>query len=120
MKVEDSYFEEVIRLLDRWRHLGSREVSNGTRLIGHIPRVGSLAYLHVVHAGLSDSDIEQMEADIRRKLPQVLKEFYRRANGCHLFGGALSIYGLRRSYDRSLDDTSRQPFSITTSNIRER
>jgi hypothetical protein len=30
MKRESGYFEDVIQILDRWRHLGVRTVSNGT------------------------------------------------------------------------------------------
>jgi hypothetical protein len=114
------YFAQLMVVLERWNHLGRRDVSNGTKLIGHVPHVGSLAYLHNIYAGLSRAQIDQIEADIGRKLPSSLRQFYIYANGCALFGGALSIGGLRFNYDRSLEDTSRQPVSIRTANIPER
>jgi len=114
------YFDRIMETLGRWNHLGRRDVSNGTQLIGHIPHVAPLAYLHVVFGGLSDSQINQIEVGIKRELPEMSRAFYRRANGCSLFGGAISIYGLRFNYDRGLEDEARQPFDVVLPNRVER
>jgi hypothetical protein len=49
------------------------------------------------------------------------KEFYSRANGLSAFSGALTVYGLRQSYQRSdLLAASAQPFHIGPPNKAER
>lgn len=113
------YFDDLMEVILRAESLGSRTLSNRVRLIGHVPHEGPEGYLHEVFPALDDAQIALVEQDVGRPLPDELKEFYRHTNGLHLFSGALSIDGLRHSYVR-MGDESRQPFSITTPNVRER
>jgi hypothetical protein len=70
-------FEEILKKINAWSHLGERTVVNGARLIGHIPDSGSEAYLHVTYAPLPVEKIVQIEQDIGIKLPETYKEFLR-------------------------------------------
>ena len=114
------YFDELLTLLKQWDPLGSRITANGVRLIGHVPHVGAMAYLHSVYEPLRGRLILDLEEQIKHPLPMGLKHFFQRANGVRLFGNSLSIFGLRQSYDRTLSDAVYQPISIVTCNVRER
>ena len=114
------YLAQVMNSLDRWKDLGNVDVPNGTRLIGHVPHVAPMAYLHVIFAGLGGEQLEDLKKSAGRDLRDSLIEFYKVWNGCILFSGVLSINGLRTSYDRSIADADRQPFSIRTGNVPER
>lgn len=114
------YFDELLTILKRWDPLGSRITANGVRLIGHVPHVGTMAYLHRVYNPLKENDILEIEQQIRRTLPLALKYFFQRANGADLFVNQLSLFGLRNSYDRTLTDAIYCPLAINTPNVRER
>ena len=113
-------WEGVLTILSRWNAPNDQSLPNGTRLIRHVPHVGSLAYLHVVYGPLVENQIDDVEGQIGRKLPAALRRFYMLANGCSLFSGALNFYGLRFDYDRSLSYLSRQPISMEYPNVLER
>jgi len=49
-------------------------------------------YLHTFYAGLNDSQIDDLEYQIERKLPEDLRSFYKETNGCTLFR-SLKIQG---------------------------
>jgi len=110
-------FAQVLKFLEKARHLGSVE-QDGVQLIGHVPHVAPEAYLHLVFPGLNDKEVEQLDVEIRRRLPAWLRDFYRRANGIDMFSGTLSIHGLRRYL---IDDNGApQPFSLSLINVDER
>jgi hypothetical protein len=111
--------DKVIELMNSYAHLGVRVLENGTRLIGHVPHVAPEAWLHMLFAPLSVTQIAQIERDIGTALPDEFASFLKRSNGLSLFSDALSIDGLRTSYARTGDST-RQPFSIITPNVPER
>ena len=111
-----SYFDEVLRVLSDAEKLGARELSNGVKLIGHVPHIGPEAYLHTVFPSIGEDKVDKIEEDIQRALPNSLKEFFSYANGIHLFSGSFSIDGYRESYIRS-GDGAYEPFSITTPNV---
>jgi len=113
------YFDELLNLIDKYKRLGIHELSNGTKLIGHVPHIGPDAYLHIIFPGLSGDEITKIEEEIQRPLPTPLKEFLVYSNGIDLFSGAFSISGYRNNYVRTGDE-SIQPFSITTPNVEER
>src|SRR5271154_5424507 len=95
-----TFFEELVRVSLRDIHA----LPNGVRLIGHVPHVGSEAFLHEIYPPLAECEIAELEESIGRHLPAALWSLYRVANGMHLFSGALSLSGLRRSFARSGDD----------------
>jgi len=102
-----------------YEHLGHRALQNGTRLIGHVPHVGSEAYLFELYAPLVPDDITALERELGQPLPKPLREFYAFHNGLNVFSDALSIDGRRTSYVRK-GDAAVQPYSITIPNVEER
>src|SRR5262245_35891125 len=113
------YLDRVFGLLEASSDLGVRVLDNGTRLIGHVPHVAPEAWLHIIFAPLSLTQVAQVEHEIATSLPEPFGDFLRRSNGLSLFSDSLSIHGLRSSYARS-GDAVWQPFSIVTPNVPER
>ncbi len=109
----------LLEVVSRARHMGERTLSNGVRLIGHIPHVAPEAYFHVTYPPLNNTQIDSLEEAIGRELPFELHAFYHKTNGIKLFGYSLSIDGLRKSYVRTGDEAW-QPYSIITPNTLER
>jgi hypothetical protein len=107
------------RVLSDARHLGVKQLRNGTELIGYAPHVGPQAWLHVLFAGLSASKRDAVEAAIQRSLPPPYWALLQRFNGLSLFSGALALFGLRESYRRT-GDAQWQPFALETPNVVER
>ena len=78
-----------------------------------------LAYLHSVHAPLSQDEIATLQSELPVVIPTPYKAFLAVSNGLKLFVSSLSLYGMRRSFardQRALD----QPYSILTPNCQER
>jgi hypothetical protein len=113
------HMKEVLSILRRFEHLGTRSLPNGTQLIGHVPHLAPEAYLHVVFPGLKKTDLSRMEMEIGRSFSPSLLELYSSCNGMTLFSGSLALYGLRTSYART-GDAVWQPFSIAIPNVDER
>jgi hypothetical protein len=112
------YLGKVYRIVDRAKSLGEEQLPNGTRLIGKVPHVAPEAKLHLIFPGLTEKDVDYMEAELGVDFPNVLTVFYFAHNGISLFSGSLSIYGLRRNYDRTGDNVW-QPFDILVTNTFE-
>jgi hypothetical protein len=113
------YLEIVLQTIDSYKHLGERVLSNGTRLVGHVPHIAPEAWLHEVYRPLSDKEVRKAETALHCTMPAVFSDFLQRCNGLGLFSGSLSIYGLRSSYERT-GDAVWQPFDISTPNVDER
>lgn len=112
-------FDDVWHLLHAFDHLGTRTLPDGTQLVGHVPHVGSEAYLHVVFPGLGSEQRISLEKVCGRPIPPWLLELYSEHNGMILFSGSLALYGLRASYGRS-GDGAWQPFNLAEPNVDER
>lgn len=107
--------------LDRWKAIGFVALPDGAKLIGHVPHVAKLAYLHRVPPPLTDIELTQLESRLGKFLPVQLVEFYKCADGLSAFSDTLNVYGLRRSYQRSdLLAASAQPYDIGAPNSTER
>ncbi len=103
--------ELVFETLKRWEPVGLIVMSDGARLIGRVPQVAELAYLHRVPAPLSSNEIDGLEKAIGVEFPRDIRVFYLAANGLSIYSDALNVYGLRRSYQRSdALAASSQPF----------
>ncbi len=113
------YLDRVVALLESHNHLGERVLSNGTRLIGHVPHVAPEAWLHEIFAPLGADDVARLEDALGIEMPGCFTEFLKRANGLRVFSGHLYICGLRTNYVRT-GEAVRQPFSILTPNLDER
>lgn len=113
-----NYFSEIMEKTSKWKYLGERTTENGALLIGHVPHVGGQAYLHVFHKPLTDTEINDVQQGIPVKIPLYYKEFLKYTNGVHFFSGSLSLFGLRVSWGRDVEE--RQPFCIKGANNEER
>ncbi|CRK84725.1 SMI1/KNR4 family protein [Neobacillus massiliamazoniensis] len=105
---------ETLSILENWRDKGFRKLSNGTEIICHVPKIGPEAWLHLVYAPLPEETIDSLEQHVvAKKMPQVLKEFYRKMNGINLFSDVFCVNGLRTSYVRTGNE-SIQPYDLVT------
>ncbi|MEZ5464369.1 MAG: SMI1/KNR4 family protein [Lysobacteraceae bacterium] len=110
--------ETLVAMLERPTEMLDVAFEHSVLLIGKLPprKDGffARAYLHVVHPGLNDAEIDRLEGLIGKSLPPSLRDFYSEMNGCSLFHGSLSVAGLRQSFDRSL--VQRLPTSLEYGN----
>lgn len=100
---------EVLARIARWEHLGSVESEEGSRLVAHTPRDFPQAYLHTYLAPASAAAWN----DYPVSLPPQLRKLYSACNGIHLFGAALSVYGIR-SHHRRDASAQWQPFDLAS------
>lgn len=117
--MKQSEFDHVMNVVRKAECLGTRELTTGVRLVGHVPHVAPEAYLHLVFPPLDSAQIEKIEEALGRSLPQSLAVLLTKANGLDLFSSSLSINGLRHNYSRTGDEAW-QPFDIITPNVHER
>ena len=119
-----NYFDSLMTVLNRWAHLGSRVTKRGVRLIGETPSLiqkNKLITLHVVYEPLNETGILRLETILDHPLPTALRDFYSKANGLSIFGGMLSLQGIRHDYSRALTDEGMyQPVSLEYGNTTER
>lgn len=119
MSQTDYEIASVLAQLTLAEKLGTRTLSNGVRLIGHVPHVGPKAYLHVLFPGLDARRLVKLESAAGRPVPHGLKALYELSNGMHLFSGALSIFGLRSQNSRT-GDAAYEVFGVELKNKDER
>jgi len=109
---QPEYIAALHRVVDRWRPAGVRSFADGTELIGNIASRSPNTFLHRLFAPLSEDEIEQLQQRIPMRLPESLRIFYRFHNGAGFFD-TISVYGLRRSWDRiDLDAMQCNPFDL--------
>src|SRR6516164_3727297 len=113
------YLDNVLEIIDLYKHLGERVLTNGTRLVAPMPQIAPEAWLHAVYGPLSSSGVQRIEKELGCEVPAVFSDYLQRCNGMWLFSGAFSIYGLRSSYERT-GDAAWQPFDLSTPNVEER
>jgi hypothetical protein len=106
-------------LLTKFNFLGQKELEDGTLLIGKAPHIAPEAWLHCIYPKIGSYDIKFLEKEIRMSIPDEYKEFLGVSNGLGIFNTTLSLYGLRRSYVRNVNEVW-QPFNIVTPNTLER
>ncbi|HET6229655.1 MAG TPA: SMI1/KNR4 family protein [Longimicrobiaceae bacterium] len=94
-------------------------LANGTKLVGHVPHVAPEAWLHVVFPALSEPELVSLKTSLGGPLPEDYRNFLRQMNGIRLFSGALTIDGLRKSYERT-GEAVWQPFDVVDLNTLER
>ncbi|MDQ0202303.1 SMI1/KNR4 family protein [Neobacillus ginsengisoli] len=108
---------ETLSVLGKWKEKGYRELKNGTEIICHVPKNGPEAWLHKIYAPLPEEAINVLERNVvTKKVPLVLKEFYRKMNGINLFSDVFCVFGVRTSYVRTGDE-SIQPYDLITPNL---
>lgn len=111
---------KIEQLVMQYEGLGTMELENGTVLVGKAPHVGSEAWLHELFKPLSKDDCNEIESELKTKLPREYKDYLTSEyNGLRIFVTTFSLYGLKKQLGRSVE-TAAQPFSILTSNTIEK
>lgn len=103
-------------LLSASKTTTKESTKDGTTLIGHRPDHAKYAYEHKLFPSLSLEEQKEIEEKLNFYLPRELALFYSRLNGCELFLGGLSIYGVRNAEGRSVSSALTQPFDICDAN----
>lgn len=111
----DDVAEDLLELLSRWSDDQSLRDRGRVRLICHQPQNGAYAYLHRLYAGLSESEMAEIETIVGQPIPRRLLDFYRATNGARLFEGQVSVSGLVRNFNR--DPTREIPICIEQDNL---
>lgn len=91
---------------------------NSATLICKLPAIGEKAFLHVVFSGNDLADITRIEDEEGLCIPHAVKDFLKVVNGMIMYQGSLSLYGIRKSFQRS--STVREPFDFRERNIDRR
>ena len=110
---------KVFELLRKYKYLGERILEDGTLLIGKAPHIAPLAWLHSIYPALKSNEIEFLETKLGTSISLDYKRFLTSSNGLGVFNTTFSLYGLRRNYNRTIDDVW-QPFNIITPNTLEK
>jgi hypothetical protein len=115
-----SYFDVVRQQLFKFENLGKEVTLSGAVLIGHAPHIAPMAWLHSIYPVLTEEDIIELEAELKKPIPEAYRDFLKNySNGLALFTTTLTFYGMRKVLGRTIE-ASRQPFAIGTSNNYER
>src|SRR5262245_39018067 len=112
-------YRAVFDIIEHARAFGSRELANGTRLVGHVPHIAPEAWFHEVFTPLTEADVVGLERRLPSPFPSEFRQFLGISNGINLYSVSLAVYGRRTSYERTGDEVW-QPFCITTANTFDR
>ena len=89
-------WRRVLEVIESYAALGEKTLIDGTRLVGHVPHVAPLAYLHQLGEPLGGLDASRVQMEARRPMPDEFRWFLTEAsNGLSLFA-EIEVYGLRR------------------------
>jgi hypothetical protein len=111
----DELFHRVVQILSRWSVKGEKILSNRTRLICPTPHVAPEAWLHALFAPLSGLQVDRMQKSLGTLLPDDFRQFLLRANGLQAFSYRVSVWGLRKTWQRHGDEVW-QPFDLVSHN----
>jgi hypothetical protein len=96
-------------ILERYGNLG-HEVNPEWELVGKAHHIAPMAWLHKFYKPLSDDDIQKLEFQMRKRVPNALKDFLRVTNGIKFFNTTFSISGYVYLFKREIGFW--QPFSL--------
>lgn len=106
-------------LMETCRGLPCERLQCGTELLGRIPGLGPMAYLHRIYRPLSSNELASLEVQLNRPVPCAYRTFLSLTNGITLFQESLSLDGLRGDYSRKID-AAWQPYGLEIPNVLER
>jgi len=110
--------ERIRQILDAAKVEGERILPDGTWLVSPAPEIAPQAWHHALFApALSFEEIEDMENALNARLPTDLRNIYLECNGFKLFGHRISLWGKRRTWERTVDKVW-QPFDMVHHNQR--
>jgi hypothetical protein len=104
-------------LISRFDPTKITQIPNGPLLYWNFPELGSLAYLHRIHFGLSQKEF--IEWQNKPEIPNEIVQFLFHFNGISLFRGAISIYGYASPYSH-YRNKEWLPYSIELYEIHDR
>ena len=90
---KSAFAERVMQPLEAWSNAGDVTNEAGTRLIGHMPEIAPKAFMHLVYAPLSESELLDLTARLGTPLPAQLKQFLCNANGLSIFLDDMRVFG---------------------------
>jgi hypothetical protein len=96
------FSDKILAPLEEWSQFGEKINVAGTRLIGHAPHIALNAYVNVVYAPLSDTELQEFSEQLGRKIPDQFRRFLIHTNGLMVFSGAIRVMGfipLHRKFD---------------------
>ncbi|TCC91771.1 SMI1/KNR4 family protein [Pedobacter frigiditerrae] len=112
--------KEIKKLLYVFEHLGVHHSENGAILIGRAPHIGSEAWLNNIYPVLTENEIRIVEDALKTDIPSEYKDFLLNfSNGLDVCVSTFYLDGLRKELGRTIE-SSRQPYSLETSNVYER
>lgn len=110
--------DDLIGKFKRYENWTHKETENGTLLIGNPYKDKPFWWLIHIFPKVQSIKLKDF-SDSKLTIPQVYRDFLEKvSNGILLFFGTLALEGIREDFSRSLD--VEEPFSLITSNIKER
>lgn len=109
----------IVNKLKEYENIGFKKNDDGTLLIGKVPHVAPFAWFHIIFPPLLPESIILLQQHLKLEFSKELFYFYTHMNGIDLFSTSLSIYGQRKSYDRT-NFHNPEPFDILTYNFENR
>ena len=90
-----TFNDRILRLLNRWSHLGEKNDDYGTQYIGHYDKETPLAYLHQLYKAGTAQSILVAEEALGLEFPKQYKEFLTLFNGaCFFSPSGIDIFGI--------------------------
>lgn len=112
-------YKSTLQILKDYNYLGQKVLEDGTLLIGKAKHIAPMAWLHSVYSPLSKEEITLLQYKLDNIIPESYKNFLLVSNGLNVFNTTLSLYGLRKNYNRNTNDIW-QPFDIIVPNTLEK
>ena len=112
-------WDRLLDTLSRWTPLGMQVQKNGTRLIGRVPHVAPVAWLHEVYRGLDTEELEVLEQRLGARLPDDYRSFLAIANGLNAFSDRLKLFGAPRGGSR-MSLATREPYDLALETLHTR
>lgn len=114
-------YQIIENLLYKFSNLGlEKSLETGAIKIGRAPHIAPLAVLNCIYPTINNEQVNYIETEIGRPLPESLKSFMTHfSNGLGVLCDTLCLYGLRLNYIRSIEMVW-QPFDIILPNKLER
>jgi hypothetical protein len=80
-----SYFDVVKQQLFKFENLSKEVTRSGAVLIGHAPHIAPMAWLHSIYPVLTEEDIIELEAELKKPIPEAYRDFLKNySNGLAL------------------------------------
>lgn len=108
-------YNNIIMALEKWNTCGERILDNGTKIICHVPHVAPQAWLHEIYNPLNSNDVEKLQDRLGKQLQEDYRQFLLLSNGINIFSDSLSVWGLKKSYDRRGEEAI-QPYDLIAGN----